>query len=105
MRQNGAAVPDTKPYGFIYMNGNYKITKFISPTLHPKVNGKTNTVKANSFTAADNRFTYTGKRMLTAKVYVNVGASPTEGYSNLSIVILKKWFRTSSTQLFKSNGF
>ncbi len=89
MRQNGAAVPDTKPYGFIYMNDNYKITKFISPTLYTKVNGKTNTVKANSFTATDNRFTYTGKRTLTAKVYVNVGASPTEGSSNFSIAILK----------------
>ncbi len=89
MRQNGAGVPDTKPYGFMYMNDNYKITKFISPTLYTKVNGKTNTVKANSFTATDNRFTYTGKRVLTAKVYVNVGASPTEGSSNFSIAILK----------------
>lgn len=89
MRQNGAAVPDTKPYGYMYMNDNYKITKFISPTLYTKVNGKTNTVKANSFTARDNRFTYTGKRTLTAKVYVNVGASPTEGSSSFSIAILK----------------
>jgi hypothetical protein len=89
MRQNGAAVPDTKPYGFMYMNDNYKITKFISPTLYTKINGKTNTVKANSFTAADNRFTYTGRRTLTAKVYVNVGATPTEGSSNFSIAILK----------------
>ena len=89
MRQNGAAVPDTNPYGYIYMNDNYKITRFISPTLYTKVSGKTNTVKANSFTATDNRFTYTGKRTLTAKVYVNVGASPTEGSSNFSIAILK----------------
>ena len=71
------------------MNDNYKITRFISPTLYTKVSGKTNTVKANSFTATDNRFTYTGKRTLTAKVYVNVGASPTEGSSNFSIAILK----------------
>jgi hypothetical protein len=89
MRQNGAAVPDTKPYGYMYMNDNYKITKFISPTLYTKVNGKTNTVKANSFTATDNRFTYIGKRTLTAKIYVNVGATPTEGSSNFSIAILK----------------
>jgi hypothetical protein len=89
MRQNGAAVPDTKPYGYMYMNDNYKITKFISPTLYTKINGKTNTVKANSFTATDNRFTYTGRRALTAKIYVNVGATPTEGSSNFSIAILK----------------
>jgi hypothetical protein len=89
MRQNGAAVPDTKPYGYMYMNDNYKITKFISPTLYTKISGKTNTVKANSFTATDNRFTYTGKRTLTAKIYVNVGATPTEGSSNFSIAILK----------------
>ena len=89
MRQNGAAVSDTKPYGYMYMNDNYKITKFIASTLYTKVNGKTNTVKANSFTATDNRFTYTGKRTLTAKIYVNVGASPTEGSSNFSIAILK----------------
>lgn len=89
MRQNGAGIPDTKPYAFAYMNDNYKITKFISPTLYAKVNGKTTTLKSNSFIATDNRFTYTGKRTLAAKVYVNIGATPSEASSNFSIAILK----------------
>ena len=89
MRQNGAGVPDTKPYGYMYMNDNYKVTKFISPTLYTKVNGKTTTIKSNSFVATDNRYTYTGKRALIVKVYVNVGATPSEGSSNFSIAILK----------------
>jgi hypothetical protein len=102
MRQNGAAVPDTKPYGFMYMNDNYRITKFISPTLYAKVNGRTTTIKSNSFTAADNRFTYIGRRTLTAKVYVNIGATPTESSSNFSIAILKNGMEQIAPNASKS---
>jgi hypothetical protein len=89
MRNNGAGVPDTKPYGYAYMNDNQQSTKFISPTLYAKVAGNTTTTKANGFVATQNRFTYTGKRQLTAQIYVNAGVLTPEPNSEIAISIYK----------------
>jgi hypothetical protein len=89
MRQNGTGIPDTKPYGFVYMNDNPIPTKTISPNLFTKVAGETTTIKADGFTVTSNRLTYTGKRPLSARVYINVGGKTPEANSDLSVAVYK----------------
>jgi hypothetical protein len=89
MRQNGASIPDTKPYVFVYMNDNPTATKLISPNLFTKVAGETTTVKADGFTVTSNRVTYTGKRPLSGRVYINVGGKTPEANSDLSVAVYK----------------
>jgi hypothetical protein len=89
MGQNGAGLPDTKPYGFVYMNDNMMTTKLISPNLFTKIAGETKTIKSDGFTISSNRMTYTGKRTLTARVYINVGGKTPEANSDLSVAVYK----------------
>ncbi|MEY4539302.1 MAG: hypothetical protein RLZZ306_1059 [Bacteroidota bacterium] len=89
MRQNGAGLPDTKPYGFVYMNENAFPTKIISPNLFTKIAGETTMIKADGFAIASNRITYTGKRPLNARIYINVGGRTPEANSDLSIAVYK----------------
>lgn len=89
MRQNGAGLPDTKPYGYLYMNDNPVATKLISPNLFTKIAGETTMIKADGFTLNNNRITYTGKRILNARIYINVGGKTPEANSDLSIAVYK----------------
>jgi hypothetical protein len=79
MRQNGAGLPDTKPVP----------TKLISPNLFTKIGGETTTIKSDGFAIASNRITYTGKRTLNARVYINVGGKTPEANSDLSVAVYK----------------
>jgi hypothetical protein len=89
MKSNGSGLPDTKPYGFVYMNDNQQLTKFISPTLYTKIVGNTSTIKANGFAAGQNRFTYLGKRPMTTRIYVNAGVLTPEQNSEFATAIYK----------------
>jgi hypothetical protein len=89
MRQNGVGLPDTKPYGYLYMNDNPTPTKLISPNLFTKIAGETTTIKSDGFTIATNRITYTGKRPLNARVYINVSGKTPEANSDLSVAVYK----------------
>jgi hypothetical protein len=89
MRQNGAGIPDTKPYGYVFMNENQMPTKLITPQLFTKIAGNTTTIKGDGFTAESNKFTYTGKRPLSARIYVNAGGKIPEANSDYSIAIFK----------------
>ena len=89
MRQNGAGLPDTKPYGFVYMNENAFPTKIISPNLFTKIAGETTMIKADGFAITSNRITYTGKRPLNARIYINVGGRTPEANSDLSVAVYK----------------
>jgi hypothetical protein len=90
MRQNGAGIPDTRPYGFLYMTDNESVeTKFIAAKLYAKIVGATKTIKSNGFTASDNRFTYTGKRPLTVRAHVIISAKAPENNADISLAIHK----------------
>ena len=89
MGQNGAGLPDTKPYGYVYMNDNQTATRLISPNLFTKIAGETITIKSDGFINASNRITYTGKRILNARVYINVGGKTPELNSDLSVAVYK----------------
>ncbi len=89
MKQNGAGIPDTKPYGYLYMNDNPTATRLISPNLFTKIAGETTTIKSDGFITTSNRITYTGKRALNARVYINVGGKTPEANSDLSVAVYK----------------
>lgn len=89
MRQNGIGLPDTKPYGFVYMNDNATPTKLISSNLFTKIAGETTIIKSDGFTISSNKITYTGKRPLNARVYINVGGKTPEANSDLSVAVYK----------------
>jgi hypothetical protein len=89
MGENGAGLPDTKPYGYLYMNDNPVATKLISPNLFTKIAGETTTIKSDGFTVSSNRISYTGKRQLNARVYINVGGKTPEANSDLSVAVYK----------------
>lgn len=89
MGQNGAGIPDTKPYGYLYMNDNPTSTKIISPNLFTKIAGETATIKSDGFMISSNRITYTGKRLLNARIYINVGGKTPEANSDLSVAVYK----------------
>ena len=89
MKQNGAGIPDTKPYGYLYMNDNPTSTKLISPNLFTKIAGETTSIKSDGFTLTSNRITYTGKRTLNARVYINVGGKTPEPNSDFSVAVYK----------------
>lgn len=95
MRQNGIGLPDTKPFGFVYMNDNATPTKLISPNLFTKIAGETTIIKADGFTVSSNKVIYTGKRPLNARVYINVGGKTPEANSDLSIAV----YKNGSTQI------
>ncbi len=89
MGENGAGLPDTKPYGYLYMNDNPVATKLITPNLFTKIAGETTMIKADGFTVTSNRITYTGKRTLNARIYINVGGKTPEANSDLSVAVYK----------------
>jgi hypothetical protein len=111
MRQNGAGVPDTRPYGYLYMNDNDAVlTKYIAANLYAKITGSTTTAKSNSFVADNNRFTYKGKRPLTVRVFALVGAKAPEANADFSIAIHKNGLtqlapNASKTTVTKGEGF
>ena len=89
MKQNGAGIPDTKHYGYVYMNDNPVATRIITPNLFTKIAGETTTIKADGFTISSNRITYTGKRTLNARVYINAGGKTPEANADLSVAVYK----------------
>lgn len=112
MRLNGAGVPDTRPFGFMYMNDNepFAQTKFLSTNLYTKIVGATTSSKVDAFIATDNRFTYTGKRPLLVRATVNIGARAPENNSDFSIVVMKNGLTpvaasSSKVTLNKGEGF
>jgi hypothetical protein len=111
MRQNGAGVPDTHPYGYLFMNDNESvITRYIATNLYTKIAGATTTLKSNSFVTTDNRFTYKGKRPLTVRVFALIGAKAPEANADFSIAIQKNGLvqiapNASKTTTAKGEGF
>jgi hypothetical protein len=111
MRQNGASVPDTRPYSYLYMADNQTATtKFISPNLYTKIEGKTTDLKTNSFNHDNNRFTYNGKRPLTVRAHAIIGARAPENNSDFAIALMKNGLtqiapNASKVTMTKGEGF
>lgn len=88
MQQN-AGIPDTRFYGFMYMNNNAVATSVPVPGTYYKVAGTTTLIKAQKFTVSNNRFTYVGKTDITAKVLAIIGGKSPVNNADFSIAVAK----------------
>lgn len=88
MQQN-TGIPNTRSFAFSYMDGNPTATTFSAQGVYTKILGTTTTVKAQKFSASNNRFTYIGKRNITSRVFAVIGAKSPGNSTDYSIVIAK----------------
>lgn len=88
MQQN-TEIPNTKSFGYAYMDGNPTSTAFASVGTFVKILGTTTLVTGKKFSASDNRFTYIGKRDITSRVFITIGAKSPSNAADYTIVIAK----------------
>lgn len=88
MQQN-TGIPNTKSFGYSYMDGNETTTLFNVVGEYTKILGPTTLVTAQKFSAADNRFTYIGKRNIHSRVFVVIGAKSPTNTADYTIVVAK----------------
>jgi hypothetical protein len=88
MQQN-TGLPNSRAFAFSYMNDNVSVTSLPSQGVYYKVDGTTIPINEKRFTHTNDRFTYTGKRPMNAKIFAAVGGrSPANG-ADFSIAIAK----------------
>lgn len=88
MQQN-AGIPDSRSYGFLYMNNNTSATSLPVVGTYYKIAGTTSLSKAQRFTAGNNKFTYTGKEDITARIVAIVGGKSPANSADFTIAIAK----------------
>lgn len=71
------------------MDGNSTTTTFPSVGTYVKVLGTTTLVTAKKFSGTNNRFTYIGKRNITSRVFITIGAKAPSNATDYTIVIAK----------------
>jgi hypothetical protein len=82
-------LPNSRSYGYLYMDGNVTTTVFPGTGTFTKVAGTTTLVTGQKFTASNNRLTYTGKRPITARVFIVIGARSPASSADYSIALAK----------------
>ncbi len=77
MSQN-TNVPDSRAFGYLYMNDNATSTSTSPDDTYVKIDGTTTATELQKWSSpSSNRLTYTGKRDITAKVFITIaGVSP-----------------------------
>lgn len=95
MQQN-TGIPNSKSFAYAYFDGNATSTSFNSVGVFTKILGTTNLVVAKRFSAANNRFTYTGKSTIDARVLAVIGAKAPANASDYTIAIAKNGVVISS---------
>ncbi len=88
MLQN-TGIPNTKSFGYAYMDGNITNTTFSGVGVYTKIMGTTTLVNAKKFSASSNRFTYIGKRTIDSRVFVVIGAKAPSNSADYTIAIAK----------------
>ena len=82
-------VPDSRSYAYAYMHSNATATTFSAINVFTKILGTTTLVTGQKFTSTNNRFTYIGKRNITTRVFVVIGAKAPAVNSDYTIAIAK----------------
>ncbi len=88
MLQN-TGIPNTKSFGYAYMDGNLTNTTFSGVGVYTKILGTTTLVNAKKFSASSNRFTYIGKRTIDSRVFIVIGAKAPSNAADYTIAIAK----------------
>jgi len=88
MQQN-SGIPNSRAYGFSYMNDNEVSTSLPTSKTYYKIAGITVAVNQKRFSVSNNRITYNGKRPITGRVFVAVGGRAQATSTDYSIAIAK----------------
>ncbi len=88
MQQN-SGIPNSRAFGFSYMNDNIDVTTLANLGVYYKIIGATTAINAKRFTHSNNRLTYIGKRNIVGRVFVVVGGKAPANGSDFSIAIAK----------------
>lgn len=88
MQQN-TSIPNSKAFGYAYMNDNATATNLTNTTTFFKIGGTTTAIYAKRFTHTNNRFTYTGKRDIVARIFIAVGGKAPANSTDFSIAVAK----------------
>lgn len=88
MQQN-TGIPNSRAFGYSYMNGNTVSTALTSSGVYYKIGGSTTAVNARRFVHGDNRFTYIGTRPIVATIFAAVGGRSSSSNTDISIAIAK----------------
>ncbi len=88
MQQN-TGIPNTKSFAYAYLDANATPTAFTAVGTYTKILGTTTLVTEQKFTAASNRFTYTGKRNINCRVFAVLGAKAPNNATDYTIAIAK----------------
>ena len=88
MQQN-TNIPNSRAFGFTYMNANATPTPMPVAGTFYKIEGETTVINAKRFTADNNKLTYTSKDAITGKVIVVIGAKSPTNNGDFTIAIAK----------------
>jgi hypothetical protein len=89
MKQN-TNIPDSRAYGYIYMNGNTTSTATSPDDSYVKVNGTTSSTKLLKFTSpVSNQLKYIGKEPIVASVYIVVSGKAPANSANFTMTLSK----------------
>lgn len=88
MQQN-TGIPDSKSIAYAYMANNAINTNFSAVGTYTKILGATTMVTAKKFSASNNRFTYTGKSTIEARVFAAIGSKAPFNGADYTIVFAK----------------
>ncbi len=88
MRQN-TNIPNSRAFSSLYMTNNATATSLTTLNTFYKIAGTTTAISQQRFTTTTNRFTYTGKDIITSKILVTIGAKAPGNNTDFSIAIAK----------------
>lgn len=89
MQQN-TGIPNIRSFAYSYIDGNVINTTFGAVGVFTKIIGTTTLVTGQKFTSDNNKFTYTGKRDITSRVFAVIGAKEPTSITDYTIAIAKK---------------
>jgi len=88
MQQNTGLI-NSRAFAFSYMNDNISSTSLPLQSVYYKIDGTTIPLNEKRFTHTNDRFTYIGKRPMTAKIFAAVGGRAPASSADFSIAIAK----------------
>lgn len=88
MQQN-TGLPNSRAFGFAYMNDNTSSTNLPVQNTYYKITGSTTAINEKRFTNNNNRFTYTGKRAIATKIFAAIGGRSPSNSADFTIAIAK----------------
>lgn len=108
---SNTGVPNTRTYGYIYMNGNSTSTSISTTNTYVKIAGTTTSLTLQKITSpSSNRLTYVGKKSSLVRVFIAITGESPNNSGALSVALAKNGTvinnpHASITSMVSSQGF